>query len=109
MDSKLSIEEQVYPQMEAFLFANGLQITLKTLVDALDIMIVQRGPSLLLCQITESLRGIHAGYLRRSETEEFKEDLKNNQLAEARKEIQNLKSEVASLNEKLYIANYNWK
>ncbi len=69
MNKKLSVEEQVYPKMEAFLYKNGLQITLKTLIDSLESMSSKGNFSPESLLILEVLKGLHAGYLRRHEGE----------------------------------------
>ncbi len=68
-----TMESEARPQMLAILEKYGLQITLKTLVDSLEELLKKRGPSISGCLILEALRGLHAGYLRRHEEEEFKE------------------------------------
>lgn len=62
-----SMEEEAYPKMEAILNENGLQITLKILIDSLQKLIDKRGKSIEGVLILEALKGLHAGYLRRYE------------------------------------------
>ena len=64
------MEEKAYPKMEAILNENGLQITLKILIDALQKLIDKRGKSVAGLIILETLRGLHAGYLKRYDVEE---------------------------------------
>jgi hypothetical protein len=62
------MEEEAYPKMEALLYENGLQVTLKIFIDALDKLIKERGnPNIVGKIVLESLKGIHAGYCRRNE------------------------------------------
>lgn len=65
-----SMEEEAYPKMEAILNENGLQITLKILIDSLQKLIDKRGKSIEGVLILEALKGLHAGYLRRYEVKE---------------------------------------
>jgi hypothetical protein len=67
---KKSMEEIAYPKMKAILDENGLQITLKTLIDSLQNLIDERGKTLESVIILETLRGLHAGYLRRYEVKD---------------------------------------
>lgn len=101
----MSMEEIAFPKMKEILFENGLQVTLKILIDSLDLWLEQRGPNVFGCQIVESLRGIHAGYLRRHEEEEADE----NALYEARVEIKKLKAQIKDLNSELAADKYGWK
>jgi hypothetical protein len=66
-------EEEARPKMEEFLEEYGLQITLKTLVDALQKMIEKRGKDHLNLMVIEGLRGLYNGYMRRHEPNEDKE------------------------------------
>ena len=68
---KPTYEELASPKMEAILFENGLQITLKTLIDALQKMIDQRGKDELNLMVIEGLRGLYNGYMRRYELEDW--------------------------------------
>lgn len=69
-----------YPNMEAAALVKmqeilenfGLQITLKTLADSLAELIRKRGPSIEACLIMEAIKGLHAGYIRRHEEDDFK-------------------------------------
>ena len=72
----MSVEAEVFPKMKEFLFSYGLQITLKTFIDALDLMIQQRGPFVYGTMVVEGLRGLYKGYLRRYEVEDYEESLK---------------------------------
>jgi len=67
------MEAEAYDKMEEILFEYGLQISLKTLADSLQKMIDIRGPSVEGLMILEGLKGLHAGYIRRHEEEEFNE------------------------------------
>lgn len=67
---KKSMEQIALPKMEALLEKNGLQITLKVLIDSLENQIEKRGKSSEGLLILETLKGIHAGYCRRNEEEE---------------------------------------
>lgn len=62
-----SLEEEALPKMEHILENYGLQITLKTLADSLKNLIKKRGRSIEALLILETIKGIHAGYLRRHE------------------------------------------
>lgn len=62
-----TMEEEAFPKMLAILERYGLQITLKTLGDALGELIKKRGTSLEARLIQEAVKGLHAGYLRRNE------------------------------------------
>ena len=68
-DHKPTSEELARPKMEEILFNNGLQVTLKVLIDSLQKMIDERGGSAISFLILESLRGIHKGYLRRYDSD----------------------------------------
>lgn len=68
MSSKYpTMEEEAFPKMLAILERYGLQITLKTLADALGELIKKRGTSLENRLIQEVIKGLHAGYMRRNE------------------------------------------
>jgi hypothetical protein len=67
---KLSKEEEAQPKMQEILEEYGLQITLKTLVNALEKLIEKRGKDHLNLMIVEGLRGLHKGYMRRHEPNE---------------------------------------
>lgn len=67
-----TMEDEAFPQMLAFLERFGLQITLKTLYDALGELIRKRGPSIEACMVQETVKGLHAGYIRRHEEDDFK-------------------------------------
>jgi hypothetical protein len=66
-EKKPTKEELARSQMQAFLEEYGLQITLKTLVEALEKLIEKRDKDHLNLLILESLRGIYRGYMRRHE------------------------------------------
>jgi hypothetical protein len=73
MSNKLpTMEEEALPKMQEILERYGLQITLKTLVDSLEELIRKRGPSIEACLIVEAIKGLHAGYIRRHEEDDFK-------------------------------------
>lgn len=63
------MEEDAKPVMLQLLQSYGLQICLKTLADSLEEVMAKRGVTLQGVLILEVLRGIHAGYLRRYDTE----------------------------------------
>jgi hypothetical protein len=67
---KLSKEEEAQPKMQEILEEYGLQITLKTLVNALEKLIEKRGKDHLNLMIVEGLRGLYKGYMRRHEPNE---------------------------------------
>ena len=67
-----TMEEEAFPKMLAILEGYGLQITLKTLGDSLEELIRKRGPSIESCLILEAIKGLHAGYIRRHEEDDFK-------------------------------------
>ena len=68
MSSKYpTMEEEAFPKMLAILERYGLQITLKTLADALGELIKKRGTSLESRLIQEAIKGLHTGYMRRNE------------------------------------------
>lgn len=65
---KKSMEQKAYPKMEAILYENGLQVTLKIFIDSLEKMISERGnPNIVGKMVLETLKGVHAGYCRRNE------------------------------------------
>lgn len=66
-DKYPTMEEEAFPKMLAILERYGLQITLKTLVDALEELIRKRGKDHLNLMVVEGIRGLHKGYLRRNE------------------------------------------
>ena len=61
----VSMEEQAYPKMAELLAENGLQICLKTLINALDERFNQKGTNIEGVMVLEGLKGLHKGYLRR--------------------------------------------
>lgn len=65
-----TMEEDAYPKMEAILNENGLQITLKVFIDSLEKLMEKRGKTVAGLLILETLKGLHAGYLRRYEPED---------------------------------------
>lgn len=65
-------EAAALAQMQNILESFGLQITLKTLTDSLEELIRKRGPSIEACLIVETIKGLHAGYIRRYEEDDFK-------------------------------------
>lgn len=67
---KLSKEEEAQPKMQEILEEYGLQITLKTLVNALEKLIEKRGKDHLNLMVVEGLRGLYKGYMRRHEPNE---------------------------------------
>jgi hypothetical protein len=75
---KKSSEEMAYVKMSKLLHEHGLQIALKTFHDALYELLENRGdksPKSLI--ILEVLKGLHTGYLRRHEEEDFLLDQKS--------------------------------
>ena len=66
-------EDEARPKMQEFLEEDGLQITLKTLVVALEKLIEKRGKDHNSLMIVEGLRGLYNGYMRRHEPNEDKE------------------------------------
>jgi hypothetical protein len=70
MNETKTMEAEAFPKMLALLEDYGLQITLKTLADALAELIRAREFSSEACMAEEVIRGLHAGYLRRYEDEE---------------------------------------
>lgn len=65
-----NMEAEAADKMEEILFGYGLQITLKTLIDALQKMIEKRGKDHLNLMVVEGLRGLYNGYMRRHEPDE---------------------------------------
>jgi hypothetical protein len=65
-----TMEEEARPKMRAILEGYGLQITLKTLADSLEELIRKRGPSVEACMAVETIKGLHAGYMRRHEEDD---------------------------------------
>lgn len=74
MKKNKSMEQIALPKMQAILDENGLQITLKVLIDSLDNLIKKRGKSVEGLLVLETLKGIHAGYCRRNEEDEEESD-----------------------------------
>lgn len=62
-----NMEQEALPKMEAILEGYGLQVTLKIFVDSLQNLIKRRGKSIEALLIMETIKGLHAGYLRRHE------------------------------------------
>jgi len=65
-----TLEQLAYPKMESLLFDNGLQITLKTLIDAMETMEQTRGKTMQSMMVLEGLRGLYHGYVRRYELDD---------------------------------------
>ncbi len=59
---RTTMEDEAYPQMRDFLDKYGLQITLKTLIDALQSKIKTGKPYLVSAFVLEALKGIYSGY-----------------------------------------------
>jgi hypothetical protein len=72
-EKKPTKEELARPEMQGFLEEYGLQITLKTLVDALEKLIEKRGKDHLNLMVLEGIRGLYKGYMRRHEPSESDE------------------------------------
>ena len=64
------MEEVAFQDMKKILFGNGLQITLKTLIDSLEELLEQRGSSTEAIMVLEGLKGLYTGYMRRYEEDE---------------------------------------
>lgn len=67
-----NMEAAALEKMQEILENFGLQITLKTLADSLEELIRKRGPSIEACMVVETIKGLHAGYIRRHEEDDFK-------------------------------------
>jgi hypothetical protein len=65
-----TMEEEARPKMVAMLEEYGLQLTLSTLVDALEALIKKRGKDHLNLMVLEGVRGLYKGYMRRHEPNE---------------------------------------
>jgi hypothetical protein len=66
----ISMEDEALFKMEAILEEYGLQITLKILADGLENLMYKRGKSITGLLVLESIKGLHAGYVRRNEIED---------------------------------------
>jgi hypothetical protein len=69
-EKKPTKESEARPKMQEFLEEYGLQITLKTLLEALEKLIEKRGKDHLNLMVVEGLRGLYKGYMRRHEPNE---------------------------------------
>lgn len=59
------MEELAQPKMDELLGENGLQICLKTLINALEDRFNKKGTSIEGTMVLEGLKGLHKGYCRR--------------------------------------------